>query len=213
MRPVTTAAALAAAFFLSACASLFGPAETTGQKAFRKAGEYVYVALAGAEYARHPGAQEGTLAALAALDESAYAALQAARLSYQAGADDVTADLLALASALASFNLEVLGSGALPDDAFEAVDRTIVMVAVGVRAAARMRLWRKGYLQPKLEAMAAQGREPTPQEWTELLGRVERVHRVIREAAGQGPADPGPDASRGEPDTQAGTGVAPGGRR
>jgi hypothetical protein len=116
----------------------------------------------------------------------------------------------AAAGARASFNLEILGSGALPDDAFEVADRTIVLVTVGVRALAKMRVWRKGYLKPKLEAMAVQGRGPTLEEWVELERRAAGLHTIIQGTAERTPAGL---PSSGGPAPRGRTGLAWGGQR
>lgn len=165
---------------LPACKSLFGEADTPGQEAFRLTGGYVYAAIPAANYVAI--GDPVVVDKLRGLEASVYEALLAARASLEGGGDTTSAGLAGLAGALASFNLQVLGSGALPDDPIELGARTIILAQVLATSAGAMRLFRKGYLRPKLKALVALGQDPTPGDWDEILAQAGALHDRIQGA-------------------------------
>ena len=177
---VRTAVALVAAFFISACASWFGQAETAEQEAFRAMGRYVYLATPASNFANLAAPDTSILSAICTLDQSTHDAFQEVSNTLNAGGDSLAAALSGAASALASFSLEVLGQAVFPKSTNDIVGKSIVWTQVGTRSAASMRAWRKGYIKPKLEAMVARGLDPTPQDWTELQAQADTIHRSIQ---------------------------------
>ena len=169
---------------LAGCSILddwYGAAETPGQKAFQAAGRYVYVATPAARYATDPEAQQGILDAVATADQSAHAALLSAIAELRAGNDDaLTVALASASSALGSLSLRALGSVELPDDPEEAIGRGVMIGKLVTESIVAMRAWRTGYLKPKLEAMALEGRDPTEAEWQEVLEAVATHHQAIQ---------------------------------
>lgn len=169
-------------FGLAGCSSLggwFGDAETPGQKAFRSAGEYVYTAIPMRNYLGHPNASAGLAAGLCAINESVYQATQAAINSAMAGADDTSIRLLQAGSALASFNLAVFSQADLPENVMDVTNRSLVIATVGLMSAGEMRVWRKGYLHPKLEFMVANGSDPSEEDWDEINTRMSDIYNAI----------------------------------
>lgn len=166
-------------FLLPACASFFGEAETPERKAFKVGGQYVYIAIPVANFAALPSANPGTLSAVCEFDNAAYRAITQARTSLAAGGDRLTTALASAASALADLSLEVLGDAGIPDTS-EIAAKTVVWATVGLQSAAAMRGWRKGYLRPKLEAMAAEDRAPTEAELMRVDERAVGLHSAIQ---------------------------------
>lgn len=159
--------------------SFFGLAETEEQMAYRKAGEYVYVTIPAVNYVNHEKALVTTTKIICAIDDSAFAAVNTAQKAFMSGADNKTVVLLEAASALASFNLEIFNELTIPD-AGDALERTVVLTTVGLESAGAMRLWRKQFLQVKLEAMVASGRAPTEAEWLQVDNKMAEQHKAVQ---------------------------------
>jgi hypothetical protein len=179
----TTAAALSAAFLLAACSTFFGAAETSGQKAFRLAGIYSYVAIPAAEYAAIPTANTEIVDLVCRVDKAAWGAVESARVSLEMGGDTLTTSLAAASSAMASFSLQVLGTISFPSvDPAELASKSIILASVGARSFAEMRVFRKTYLQTKLAAMQDLGLDPTAEEMAEIGDQARLRHDRVQAA-------------------------------
>lgn len=170
-------------FVVSGCAlwsDFFGPAETPEQRAYRLAGEYVYLQIPVATYAADPNAKEPVLDAIEGLDKSVFDAMTIARASLESGGDATEAALAAAGSALASYSLQMTGAAVLPDDPIELAGRAAVLSSVALRSAAQMRAWRKTYLKRKLADMVLNKRAPTESEWAEVDAKIREFRAIVR---------------------------------
>jgi len=175
---------LLALFVLAGCVSigdaLFGKTTQDEQLAWRKIASYVYVAIPARNYIANPNALDGNMAAICVFDEAFHEAMQTARTMIATGGNDLSVTLASLNSAIASLNWEVFQSLDVPDDPMEIASRAVVWVQVGTASAVEMRLWRKGFVRPKIAGFVAEQRAPSEAEWDQVAGKATEVHEAIQ---------------------------------
>jgi hypothetical protein len=113
-----------------------------------------------------------------------YAALQDSFDSFAANGQRLPMGFLAIGKTLSVFAIDVFGAVGIPDDPGEAIGATRIMIAVGAAAIPPMRDYRRGELKPALAAMAADGRDPSPDEWAVIRATVDSQHTAIAAACG-----------------------------
>lgn len=169
---------------LTACSSfgdmLFGETTNNQQLAWRKVAGYVYAGIPARNYLSNPNALTGVEDAICNFDNGFYAAMQSAQAVVAAGGDDVSISLSAMSSMLASLNLEIFGNITVPDSPGDIVSRSVVWLQVGTLSAAEMRLWRTTFVQPKIEGFVAEDRDPTADEWDQIVRKATEIHEAIQ---------------------------------
>lgn len=178
------ASSLLALFVLAGCMTigdaLFGKTTQDEQLAWRKVASYVYVAIPARNYVANPDALDGNSAAICVFDQAFHDAMQTARQMISAGGSDMTVTLASLKSAIASLNWEVFQSLEVPTDATAIASRAAVWVQVGTASVAEMRLWRKGFVKPKIAGFVAEDRAPSEAEWDQVADKATEVHTAIQ---------------------------------
>lgn len=167
---------------LGACETLNARIDEPGPEGFRLGGVYVYAMIPALNYMRLPDSRPDVAERICTVELTGHNAAVAAIAALEAGGDGVSIALAVAGSALADVNLIVFDSGAPPAEDLEGeelVDRSIVLGQVAIASAVSMRAWRAGYLRPKLDAMAAEERDPAPAEWAELRSRMAAAHEEM----------------------------------
>ena len=167
------------------CTTLRTAADRPEAEAFRQGGLYFYIMIPAATYLGSPEARPDVADVICRLEGPAYAGVTAAADAAIAGADELGAALAAAAAAVADLDLQVLGGYGLSAsevDGEELGTRSVFLAGVALRSAGQMNAWRTGYLTPKLEAMVAGDRAPTPAEWSTLRERMDAMHATVETA-------------------------------
>jgi hypothetical protein len=153
-----------------------GPAETPAQRAYRAAVVYGVVTDLACEYVSTPTAVPGASARLAQAADVAYRGLVRARAGVAfGGAGGAVAGLGGVVEGLAAQVTAVVSHGpTAPGTVGYAVDRAL-QVASGY-AHLRLQLSAR---RSVLDIMAAEGRDPLPGEWHDVMGLAQEAHACL----------------------------------
>lgn len=182
-----TAAALIAVMLVSSgCSGLvdrhYGPADTNATDAYQLVGRYIYLGTAVSAYVEHPSADPSLKADLCALDSAAHQSLSMATNTLLSGGDKALVGFQVAGVALRNLSLTVLDDFSLTQTAENVGQRTIVLATIAVDAITRMRIFRKTFLEPQLNAFADTATDPGAADFKVINGKAEKVNASIQSA-------------------------------
>lgn len=167
---------------LAGCATFYGAADTDQREGWRAVARYIYISTPGKNFASLPNPDQAAMDSLCAVDGVVFGAYTAVSDARAAGGDNFSAALAGLTGALGKLSLQVFGQISAPTNLLTFSGKTIIWVRVGAASIAEMRDFRKGTIQAKLAAFEDEDREPTSDEWDELLRRANQHHATIQAA-------------------------------
>jgi hypothetical protein len=186
------AAALSAAFLLSACSSigslLFGDAETEGQHLYRIGHELAYAQIIVGPIVAHPAADRPIARELCAADQLANEAWAKSLDRFAASGERAPADLAAAAKAIGGLGKAVAGAVVkIPTNPAGVLAKGIEkapLVLTIAEAGRDARRFRKSIAKPGLAEIVSESRDPTADEWAELRTMIDGQFAEIAAACG-----------------------------